>query len=57
MMKIGVTFENEQIFQYFGHTKQFKIYNIEDKKLFYLKCLILMAEDIELLLEFYSILI
>ncbi len=29
-MKIAVTFDNEQIFQHFGHTKQFKIYNIED---------------------------
>ena len=26
-MKIAVTYENNQIFQHFGHTKQFKIYN------------------------------
>ena len=25
-MKIAVTYENGQIFQHFGHTKQFKIY-------------------------------
>lgn len=32
-MKIAVTFENEKIFQHFGHTKKFKIYNIEDGKI------------------------
>ncbi len=32
-MKIAVTYENEQIFQHFGHSKQFKIYNVEDKKI------------------------
>lgn len=31
-MKIAVTFENEQIFQHFGHTEQFKIYNVEGGK-------------------------
>lgn len=29
-MKIAVTYENGQIFQYFGHTEQFKIYDIEN---------------------------
>lgn len=29
-MKIAVTYENGQIFQHFGHTEQFKIYDIED---------------------------
>ena len=28
-MKIAVTYENEQIFQHFGHTAQFKLYDIE----------------------------
>ncbi len=32
-MKIAVTFENEQIFQHFGHTKQFKIYDVVDGKI------------------------
>ena len=32
-MKIGVTYENGQIFQHFGHTEQFKIYVIEDGKI------------------------
>lgn len=31
-MKIAVTFENEQIFQHFGHCEAFKIYEVEDKK-------------------------
>ena len=28
-MRIAVTYENEQIFQHFGHTEQFKIYDVE----------------------------
>lgn len=31
-MRIAVTYEKEQIFQHFGHTRQFKIYNVEDGK-------------------------
>jgi predicted Fe-Mo cluster-binding NifX family protein len=31
-MKIAVTYENEQIFQHFGHTAQFKLYEIENGK-------------------------
>lgn len=29
-MKIAVTYENGQIFQHFGHTSQFKIYEVEN---------------------------
>ena len=29
-MKIAVTYENGDIFQHFGHTEQFKIYETED---------------------------
>ena len=29
-MKIAVTYENGLIFQHFGHTKQFKIYDVAD---------------------------
>ena len=29
-MKIAVTYENGQIFQHFGHTEQFKVYNVEN---------------------------
>ena len=31
-MKIAVTYENGEVFQHFGHTQQFKIYEIEDGK-------------------------
>ncbi len=30
-MKLAVTYENGQIFQHFGHTEQFKIYEVADK--------------------------
>ncbi len=29
-MRIAVTYENGQIFQHFGHTEQFKVYEVED---------------------------
>lgn len=29
-MKIAVTYENEQVFQHFGHTEQFKIYDVSE---------------------------
>ena len=29
-MKIAVTYENGTIFQHFGHTEQFKLYEVED---------------------------
>ncbi len=32
-MKIAVTYENGQIFQHFGHTERFKIYDINDGKI------------------------
>lgn len=32
-MKIAVTFDNGEIFQHFGHTEQFKIYQVEDGKI------------------------
>lgn len=32
MMRVAVTYENGEIFQHFGHTEQFKIYDIEDRK-------------------------
>ena len=32
-MKIAVTYENGQIFQHFGHTEQFKIYDTENGKI------------------------
>ena len=32
-MRVAVTYENGQIFQHFGHTEQFKIYDVEDGKI------------------------
>lgn len=31
-MRIAVTYENGEIFQHFGHTEQFKIYDVEGGK-------------------------
>ena len=31
-MKIAVTYENEQIFQHFGHCEAFKVYEVENSK-------------------------
>ena len=30
IMRIAVTYENGEIFQHFGHTEQFKIYDVEN---------------------------
>ena len=32
-MRIAVTYENGNIFQHFGHTEQFKFYDVEDGKI------------------------
>lgn len=32
VMRIAVTFENEMVFQHFGHTEQFKIYDVDENK-------------------------
>jgi len=32
-MRIAVTYENGAIFQHFGHTEYFKVYNVEDGKI------------------------
>lgn len=33
IMRIAVTYENGQIFQHFGHTEEFKVYDVEDGKI------------------------
>ena len=33
IMRIAVTYKNGEIFQHFGHTEQFKIYDVEDGKI------------------------
>ena len=32
-MRIAVTYENGEVFQHFGHTEQFKLYDAEDGKI------------------------
>jgi predicted Fe-Mo cluster-binding NifX family protein len=32
-MRIAVTYDNGEIFQHFGHTEQFKVYDIEEGKI------------------------
>ena len=32
-MKIAVTHENGNIFQHFGHTEEFKVYEVKDGKI------------------------
>ena len=32
-MKIAATYENGQIFQHFGHTEKFKVYDVQDGKI------------------------
>ena len=32
-MKIAVTYENGQVFQHFGHTETFKVYDVENGKI------------------------
>jgi predicted Fe-Mo cluster-binding NifX family protein len=32
-MKIAVTYENGEVFQHFGRTQQFKVYDVEDGKI------------------------
>lgn len=32
IMRIAVTYENENVFQHFGHTEKFKIYDVTDNK-------------------------
>lgn len=32
-MRIAVTYENGEVFQHFGHTEAFKVYDVEDGKI------------------------
>ncbi|MCF0146236.1 MAG: dinitrogenase iron-molybdenum cofactor biosynthesis protein [Eubacterium sp.] len=32
-MRIAVTYDNGEIFQHFGHTESFKVYDVEDNKI------------------------
>ena len=33
IMRIAVTYDNGEIFQHFGHTEQFKLYDVQDGKI------------------------
>lgn len=33
VMRIAVTYENGEVFQHFGHSKQFKVYDVEDNRI------------------------
>lgn len=33
MMKVAVTYENGNVFPHFGHTEQFKVYDVKDGKI------------------------
>ena len=33
MKRLAVTYENGEVFQHFGHTEQFKVYEVEDGKI------------------------
>lgn len=44
-MRIAATYENGEIFQHFGHTEQFKIYDVEDGKSFRLRLWMLAVAD------------
>ena len=47
-MKIAAAYENGQIFQHFGHTEAFKVYEVQDKKSFHQQSFQLMALVTEL---------
>ena len=32
-MKIAVTYENGEVFQHFGHTEKFKVYEVKDGRI------------------------
>ena len=32
-MRIAVTYDNGEVFQHFGHTEEFKIYEVDDNKI------------------------
>ncbi len=32
IMRVAVTYENGEIFQHFGHTAEFKVYDVQDGK-------------------------
>ena len=41
-MKIAVTYDNGEVFQHFGHTENFKVYEVEDGKVVRQTALVMM---------------
>ena len=46
-MRIAVTYEDGKIYQHFGHTSQFKLYDIEDGKITSTQIVETMDKDME----------
>ena len=45
-MKIAVTYDNGEVFQHFGRTENFKVYEIEDNKGEYPKVCVNLQTDV-----------
>ena len=43
-MRIAVTYENGQIFQHFGRTEQFKVYDVQEGKIIDSKIVVVSVE-------------
>ena len=50
--KIAVTYENGEVFQHFGHTKEFKFYTVEDGKILDTQIVPTMGSGHSLLADF-----
>ena len=44
-MKIAVTYDNGNVFQHFGKTENFKVYEVEDNKVVSSEVIVLMEQD------------
>jgi len=53
-MRIAVTYENGQIFQHFGHTENFKVYDVTDGKITSFQIISTMGQGHGALAEFLS---
>lgn len=51
-MKIAITYENEKVFQHFGHTEKVKVYTVENNKVISAEVLDTNGAGHELLVNF-----
>lgn len=51
-MRIAVTYENGNVFQHFGHSEQFKVYEVQDGKVLYSEVITLWVVDMAHLQNF-----